>query len=300
LNEARHLRRKSAAALAAVALSLASILAATAHADPFTRTVAITGDPIVGATLTAYWNGPGKGDWIWLSCPVADDAALADCGTIAGPNVFAADTYTVQPADVGQFLRAALVDTAIPLGVRGMSAAAGPVQPVATPPPTVTPGPGPSPVPAPAPPPVVATPAPIAAVSPPTPAPVFATLPRPTTPPAPRLMRPWPTVRVRGILTSNGAQVRLLTVKVPVGARIRLLCRGTSCPRRRWSHTATLVRARPFERTLAAGTRLIVTVTKRRVIGKYTEIVVRSGRPPARRDLCLYPGSSRPRRCPAA
>jgi hypothetical protein len=40
------------------------------------------------------------------------------------------------------------------------------------------------------------------------------------------------------------------------------------------------------------------SVTRRGFIGKQTTLLLRRGKPPARKDECLYPGASRPRRCP--
>jgi hypothetical protein len=52
-----------------------------------------------------------------------------------------------------------------------------------------------------------------------------------------------------------------------------------------------------FERRLRAGTRLELFVTSRNRIGKYTRILIRAGGAPKRVDRCLFPGSSRPKRC---
>jgi hypothetical protein len=61
---------------------------------------------------------------------------------------------------------------------------------------------------------------------------------------------------------------------------------------------ATLVHALPFERhELRAGARMVVSVTRRGYVGKRTVIVVRQGRPPSRRDACLFPGSRIARAC---
>jgi len=60
------------------------------------------------------------------------------------------------------------------------------------------------------------------------------------------------------------------------------------------------VRFRRFERRLAAGVVLEVSVTARASIGKFTRLTLRRGRAPRRSDLCLKPGGARPQRCPAA
>ena len=50
---------------------------------------------------------------------------------------------------------------------------------------------------------------------------------------------------------------------------------------------------------LPAGTVIAVRVRKGSLVGKYTRWVIRARKLPARKDLCLYPGSSKPARCPA-
>ena len=113
-------------------------------------------------------------------------------------------------------------------------------------------------------------------------------------------MSPRPVVRIRGWVTPRGVRVTALTVRAPSGARIAVRCRGASCPRARWAHTASLVHLIPFQRRLRAGTRLVVTVTRRGFVGKWTELVIRRGRAPARVDRCLYPDAPKVRACPSS
>ena len=160
----------------------------------------------------------------------------------------------------------------------------GPVEPAPEP----TPVPPPAPVPPPPPPP--ATPIP-----PPPPADV--------TQIAPALMRPFPVVRIAGLLLPWGARVRLLTVRSPRGAIVTVRCRGEGCPLRslRRRSRKRLVHIQGLERRLPAGIRVEILVRKRNLIGKYTRIGIRSGaRPPLRLDRCLQPGRSAPVRCPSA
>jgi hypothetical protein len=51
-------------------------------------------------------------------------------------------------------------------------------------------------------------------------------------------------------------------------------------------------------RFLKAGTVVTVAVRKGNLIGKHTRWLVRGGQIPKRKDLCLYPGRSKPARCP--
>jgi hypothetical protein len=124
-------------------------------------------------------------------------------------------------------------------------------------------------------------------------------LPAVSKPAAPRLLTPFPVVRIKGVLTPQGARVTLFTVRAPRGARVTVVCRGGGCPVRRWGPARGSARLRPFERPLRSGTTLTVTVTRASFVGKLTVIVIRRGAPPRRVDRCLVPGASRPLRCSA-
>jgi hypothetical protein len=115
----------------------------------------------------------------------------------------------------------------------------------------------------------------------------------------PRMLAPYPLVRITGRLTGSGASITRLTVRAPRGARIRVTCHGRGCPRRHVARIAAVRHIRAFERSLPAGTRLVVTVSKPGFISKVTTITIRRGRPPARSDMCVAPGARRPGRCPA-
>jgi hypothetical protein len=112
------------------------------------------------------------------------------------------------------------------------------------------------------------------------------------------MMRPYPTIRIKGTLTTTRANVALLTVKAPKGARIRLTCAGPSCPRREVAQATALVHIRQFERELRAGTKLTITVAKPGYITKVTTIVIRRGKAPKRSDRCRLPDAKKLVRCP--
>ena len=117
--------------------------------------------------------------------------------------------------------------------------------------------------------------------------------------PALALMRPFPRVRIKGFYTSKGAMLQLVSIRGPEGVRIRLACRGRRCPfKRRALRSRPRVRVRSLQRFHPAGTRIRFRITSPGLIGKYTRIVIRGGRPPARRDRCLMPGRRRPVPCP--
>jgi plastocyanin len=141
----------------------------------------------------------------------------------------------------------------------------------------------------------------VAAPAPPPPPPPA---PSPGSPPpsgsSPLMLSPFPLVRIAGTVLPRGALVRILSVRAPLGARIRARCSGTGCPLASVARTSTtrVMRLRRFERRLPAGTRLGIFVRKGGTIGKFTRFVIRAGAPPRRLDLCLYPGRARPAPCP--
>ena len=117
---------------------------------------------------------------------------------------------------------------------------------------------------------------------------------------APPLMKPFPTVRLVGIVLPRGARITLLEVRsAPRGARVTVRCTGTGCPfrsRRRIAETGR-VRLSRFPRVLVAGARIQVLVRAPGVIGRYVGFRIRAGKRPIRTDRCLMPGASEPTRC---
>ncbi len=116
----------------------------------------------------------------------------------------------------------------------------------------------------------------------------------------PLLMYPFPVIRLAGSVTARGARVRTLEVRAPVRSRITVRCAGKTCPANRFAKTSRTRRVR-FERMarfLPAGTVIKVAVRKDNLIGKYTRWVIRRTKLPKRTDACLYPGRSKPVRCP--
>lgn len=121
------------------------------------------------------------------------------------------------------------------------------------------------------------------------------------------LMRPFPTVRLRGTVGVGWSRIDLLQVRAPRGARVRVRCQGTGCPYATRS-TGPLIRTRTvrfssMERRLRAGAVVRVEVTaspSRRLIGKYASFMIRRGAAPVRRDRCIAPGARRPSPCPPA
>jgi PKD repeat protein len=118
------------------------------------------------------------------------------------------------------------------------------------------------------------------------------------------LLAPFPVVRISGTLYRGSMRISLLRVQAPPGATIRVRCHGGSCASKRSDvrvqAARTPLRVRSFERRpLRAGTVIEVLVTAPGQIGKYTRFTVRRQSAPARSDLCLPPGRTKPTACPA-
>jgi hypothetical protein len=129
-------------------------------------------------------------------------------------------------------------------------------------------------------------------------------------PGGPRLLSPFPVVRVAGRIVGRGTIVRVLSVRAPAGAEVAVRCRGHGCPFRKQvrtisvrsnSRTAATIRVHKLERLLKPGVRVRVYVSKSGggVYGKYTMIRFRAGKPPARSDSCLSPTRAVPMTCPS-
>jgi hypothetical protein len=126
------------------------------------------------------------------------------------------------------------------------------------------------------------------------------------------LLSPFPVVRIAGRVSGRGVRIRRLTVDAPPGSHVRLSCSGKRCPFKRLRRTVStrvatgrslpptrLLRMRAVEdRLLRPGTVLRLFVTRGDAVGKFTRFRIRKGKSPARADMCLVPGSSRPVACP--
>jgi hypothetical protein len=284
------------AGVAGLGLLLAPAAAQAATVPAFTTGPAISGTGQVGEQLaaTAVWTGDPKptAAWTWQRCATQASA----CNAIAGATGV---RYRVVAADVGAFLRVGVRVTnsaGYTTATSSPTAAVAPA-PVATRTPTPIPTPTPTPTAAP-----IATPEPT--VEPPA-EPVAAPVAAPvvvastSAPLIPLAFDPFPTVRIKGLLTATGARVTLLTVRAPRDVRIDVDCKGRGCPARHYAPPAGTHRLRKFERDLKAGTRLEIRVTKPGYVGKFTSITIRRRAEPSRSDRCLDPGATRPVKCAA-
>ncbi|MDP8908519.1 MAG: hypothetical protein M3N47_05225, partial [Chloroflexota bacterium] len=105
---------------------------------------------------------------------------------------------------------------------------------------------------------------------------------------SPRLLSPFPVVRLRGQILTGRVRISLLTVRAPIGSRITITCSvRRACPRRTSKRVTTTrtVRFRAFERRqLRVGTILRIYVTKPGFVGKYTRFKIRRRGAPLRSD----------------
>lgn len=124
---------------------------------------------------------------------------------------------------------------------------------------------------------------------------------------APRLMSPFPRVRINGAASASSVRVDFVNVRTSSGTRIVIRCKGSGCPysravqTQRWTGgRVRTVRIKGFKRrTLRAGAVLEIYVIKRGVIGKYTRFRFRRLKPPVRVDRCTAVGKARAQRCPS-
>jgi PKD domain len=118
-----------------------------------------------------------------------------------------------------------------------------------------------------------------------------------------RLLAPFPTVRIQGRVFSRGAAIKRFTVNAPRGARVRVLCTGRTCPKRKAlvkvARKTQILRFSGIERRLAFGTVVEVYVNRKGRVGKYTRFVIRRQAAPARQDMCVLSMRRSPSTCPS-
>jgi PKD repeat protein len=116
------------------------------------------------------------------------------------------------------------------------------------------------------------------------------------------LINPFPVTRLAGSVYQRGVRIRILEVQTPPRSRVAVSCAGESCPAKKLTKTSKRkpVRFKGMTRFLPAGTVIKVSVRRSGQIGKYTRWLIRGGKLPKRKDLCLYPGKAKGRPCPAS
>jgi hypothetical protein len=107
--------------------------------------------------------------------------------------------------------------------------------------------------------------------------------------PLPRMLSPFPIVRLVGRVTELGTEINLLAVRAPKGARALVSCVGRGCPVKRKKNVVGRkpVRFDALKRLLPAGVVLEVLVQRGDSIGKFTRFKLRQNRRPQRADGCM-------------
>jgi hypothetical protein len=242
--------------------------------------VTIEGQPYVGSTLTAVPHpDEPTAEYYWHTWrdPLPPDCSIEPLAT--GPS------YTVAATDLGDRLAVCAVSRPGAVPVEMWSE---PTSVVTEPPPRV---PTPAPTPAPTP---TAIPTTGRALAPTASTPQVGS----GTEAPLRYLRPFPVVRIKGMLVRGGARVTLLRVRARSTATVRVRCDGPGCRLRQRSSGTSRIAA--LERFLRAGVRITIRVFEPGSIGKHVRIVIRDGERPARRDACLVLGSAKPVECPPA
>ena len=80
------------------------------------------------------------------------------------------------------------------------------------------------------------------------------------------MLTPFPIVRIRGVIHRASARLSLLSIKAPQGARVKVICHGGGCPKKksvvlRVASGKSSVRVRSLERRLRSGAVIEVFVT---------------------------------------
>jgi hypothetical protein len=287
-------------AVAAVALAVAAPVPATAQ-EPTLEGVQIVGDPLVGSRLQAVLTGTVDAASVaYRWCHQGDRPRQCAKGSTIGTD----SSYVPVSSDLGFPLLVKATVTIATFEIEVTSAPTAPVGLVVEPTPTTTPTPTDPPG---------AAPPPYSIPLPPaddTPAAAFESAGTTPTeaadgaPPPPsalkrlRYLRPFPVIRIRGTVAARGARISLLRVTAPRNAIVKVRCAGDGCPFHGIARGAGRIRA--LERFLRAGTRITIRVGRPQHIGKYVRLLIRAGRPPARRDACVLPGRTKPVVCPPA
>jgi hypothetical protein len=116
----------------------------------------------------------------------------------------------------------------------------------------------------------------------------------------PLVLLPDVVIDIKGSITGAVTRVRLLRVEAPAGTKVLVVCKGKGCPKKVSKRgKGRPLRFKSVERSLLAGTKLIVVITKPGFIGRQTTFTMRNGKEPKRVKRCLVPGAKKATKCPA-
>jgi hypothetical protein len=112
------------------------------------------------------------------------------------------------------------------------------------------------------------------------------------------------TVRTKFSVKSRRSAPRLILLRVhdaPAGAQVDVLCKGKRCPfkqrRRKANRHGEVSLTKLFRhRLLAPGIRLDVVISRPNTIAKVSRFVIRRGKIPGQRSMCLPLGAGKPQK----
>jgi PKD repeat protein len=107
-------------------------------------------------------------------------------------------------------------------------------------------------------------------------------------------------IQIRGSVDGRFTKLKRLLVKAPRGAKVNVKCMKRGCHAKASKRgNGRKQRVRAVEGRMAAGTKIVITVSKRGYLTQKTTYTTRLRKGPVRKDVCLEPGSKKGTGCPA-
>jgi hypothetical protein len=101
---------------------------------------------------------------------------------------------------------------------------------------------------------------------------------------------------LRAAPVAGGLRIVSLSVSAPKNARVAVSCTRRGCPSQVKRAHSKVNMTNVRGRQLAAGSNIIIRVTKRKAIGTYIRYPILDGNLGTKIERCLLPGSKKPRR----
>ena len=107
-------------------------------------------------------------------------------------------------------------------------------------------------------------------------------------------------IQIRGSINGRFTRLKRLLVQSPKGTKIVVTCARKGCDERAIRRgNGRKLRVRALEGRLTAGTKIVISIAKAGYLTRRTTFVTRRGKGPLRKDLCVEPGATKGRACPA-
>jgi hypothetical protein len=107
-------------------------------------------------------------------------------------------------------------------------------------------------------------------------------------------------IQIRGSVDGRFTRLKRLLVRAPKGSKVAVKCMKHGCDDRATKRgNGKKQRVRALEGRMVAGTKIVITISKRGYLTQKTTYTTRRRKGPARKDVCLEPGSKKGRSCPA-